>query len=634
MRRHPRITPTAVLVLGVALPGAARADLHAGGATIECLDCHVLRTGTFGVRLPRGAEQEAVCQTCHNPTGQAAALSDVAMHMVGDVTVDCGSCHDVHFPQTTSDPRPGGATAPNLRLVRGDTARYVPAALEPAIYQSTPAHFAFAQGAPPYVGVCQTCHTATAYHRNDASSSHSHGMGTACTDCHEHRTGFAASCVGCHAVPQDDGDGVPLGGRRAVLGELPSGTAHAHMRGPAASGEDCMVCHAQATHADGHVDLIDPDTGAITRFATVDDLVGDPDLSDFCAACHDADGAARLASPHDPFGNGSAPAEVASRFAGTLEWSEAWGSDCFGPEGTGRAGNSHHDISDADQAFSGARIECTSCHSAHGASAATPLADPRAPTTPFGGTTSEHCLVCHEGGAGPQDPGAPPGVVFPTVKLDAQGQPCAGGPGCEPMSALRPLESCDYGGAPWYSDYTWTHEAHGLDSKRGWTGYSGAPGAVLDCTVCHDPHGSATPDHPAGNPYLIRDTVDGTPFVDDGIRQGKLWTGPPWTTTGVVRDVRLTVPPPGPVSSIEWGGATGLCSACHASWEQAYGWHTYCGGCQTCHGHGQAFGATDFVSGQDTACIDCGNGVVQGLEQCDDGNQVDGDGCSNECSLE
>jgi cysteine-rich repeat protein len=33
------------------------------------------------------------------------------------------------------------------------------------------------------------------------------------------------------------------------------------------------------------------------------------------------------------------------------------------------------------------------------------------------------------------------------------------------------------------------------------------------------------------------------------------------------------------------------------------------------------------------ACAACGNGVVEAGEQCDDGNAVNGDGCSNQCVL-
>lgn len=30
----------------------------------------------------------------------------------------------------------------------------------------------------------------------------------------------------------------------------------------------------------------------------------------------------------------------------------------------------------------------------------------------------------------------------------------------------------------------------------------------------------------------------------------------------------------------------------------------------------------------------CGNGTVEGIEVCDDGNTVNGDGCDNQCALE
>ena len=49
-------------------------------------------------------------------------------------------------------------------------------------------------------------------------------------------------------------------------------------------------------------------------------------------------------------------------------------------------------------------------------------------------------------------------------------------------------------------------------------------------------------------------------------------------------------------------------------------------------------GADDFY----TMCADlvlgtppvCGNGVVEGVEACDDGNTIDGDGCSRSCTIE
>jgi len=38
-------------------------------------NCHALhQTSTVGPLLPREAEQEAMCKSCHNPTGQAPTM--------------------------------------------------------------------------------------------------------------------------------------------------------------------------------------------------------------------------------------------------------------------------------------------------------------------------------------------------------------------------------------------------------------------------------------------------------------------------------------------------------------------------------------------------------------------------------
>src|SRR5688572_27616675 len=47
-----------------------------------------------------------------------------------------------------------------------------------------------------------------------------------------------------------------------------------------------------------------------------------------------------------------------------------------------------------------------------------------------------------------------------------------------------------------------------------------------------------------------------------------------------------------------------------------------------------ALPACSCDSEPDEADGDCGNGVVEDGEQCDDGNRNDGDGCGASCSLE
>ncbi len=342
---------------------------------------------------------------------------------------------------------------------------------------------------------------------------------------------------------------------------------------------------------DGYVELVDPDDSSIYRFILAGDIASDPDLSTFCSGCHDADGAQRLATPLDPFGNGNSPPDVATQFLGTLQWEEWYGDFCFGYEGTLRQVNSHHDISDSDQAWSGAKIECLNCHGAHNASQETPIADPSNQTQTWTGNVNDFCLSCHYGGIDPTDPGFPVGVIGPDVN--------------GPMIAMRGLDTgdCSYNMAPWWVDYTWTYSPHGLDSKRGWNGYSGAPSAVLDCTVCHDPHGSYTETNTLGNPYMIRDFVDGTQFVDDGTRLGG-FNGPPLNTYGTSGSVVVT----SSGIDVDWGSNQSLCSKCHASWTGGDWWHGMCNGCQTCHGHGQSWDGYDWGPGNDddTNCGDIG----------------------------
>lgn len=429
----------------------------------------------------------------------------------------------------------------------------------------------FADGDVTLDGVCEVCHTQTHHFRNDgngAYQNHGGAAGQNCTACHSHQNGFAASggCVDCHSFEQGS---LP---RRAAAGEFPAQDVHAHYGGDL-DDADCIVCHSIDTHKNGYVELLHPDGGDLFSFQQPTDLSSDPDLSTFCAACHDADGATRLPNPLDPFGNGNAAPDVATKFSGTLQWNEEYGDFCFGTEGSLRGVNSHHDISDDDQAFSGAKLECLDCHGSHTVSQTQPTIDPFNTAAPWEGTDNGFCLACHAGGFGPLDPDLPPNVLAPAI-------------------ALRGIDSCDYVEAPWYVDYSWTSSMHGPNSKRGWNGYSGALAYDMDCMVCHDPHGSRTDTNPAGNPYLIRDTVDGTQYVDDGVRTLG-FNGPPWDTFGTFNtDVVVSIT--GLEVSLDQ-----LCVTCHSGWLTAYDWHDYCNGCQTCHAHGKAWGNHDWVDDDD-----------------------------------
>ncbi len=279
------------------------------------------------------------------------------------------------------------------------------------------------------------------------------------------------------------------------------------------------------------------------------------------------------------------------------------------------------------------------------------MIDPNSKATAWTATEDSFCIVCHSGGNNPLDPGLPPGVKFASISIDTNGVPCDApssncAAGSTLVSAMRPQSSCDYMTSPWWTQFTWDNSAHSKNSKRGWPGYSAAPAAELACTTCHDPHGSYTSTNTAGNPYMIRDFLDGTLFVDDGERNSPNWLGPPWNTFGTSREVVVTVAPganPPPAGSdpaiLDWAGPTGLCSVCHSKWVNATNAHLggTCFACQICHNHGADWGENDWgvtPPNDSTSCAECGNGILEGLEECDDANQVSGDGCSNECTIE
>jgi len=583
-------------------PLVLKADL------VECSTCHAVHYADSGGAnngegdgmLLREGNDGTLCRICHS--------EHIGHTPGGSWQPTCIECHDVHDP--------GNA---NMSLVSATVHNETLDVDKTVVLTDRTGPNSFGDSGPVDDGICQVCHTATTYHMHDGSGA-GHHNGMDCIGCHPHEAGFmptGGDCTSCHSSVMDNGDGVPAGGRRAVVSEFPESDAHAHY-GAELDNDACTVCHDMSGHMGGSVILTDPDDGSLYTFVKPENLTSDPDLSDFCAACHDSDGATRLGpSAQNPFGNGNVPPDAATKFMGTLQWDDRNLDECWFSEGSMlRQVNSHHDISDADQAWSGAKVECLNCHGAHNASASQPVADPFDTTAAWTGTDNDFCLSCHTGGTGPLDPAFPPGVIGPVIDTtdarwpasfwdgstwnDILGGACIG----EDCSSLRGIDSCDNEFSPWEVDYSWTLAAHGFDSKRGWNGYSGAPSYVLECMDCHDPHGSYTVTNTAGNPYMIRDFVDGTAYVDDGDRYTNHFNGPPWETFGIAREVVITIP--GGLFNPDYGNATtGLCNVCHADWYAASPMSHDCAGCATCHAHGAAYQNYDFVGGDDdTWCLE------------------------------
>jgi len=310
-----RVWGTTLLVLLSGLGQYASAQTatpspHLTEEAIGCWDCHTF----LHAAPPRGAEQEALCQSCHSPTGPVP--SNVANHVVdgGSKIIDCATCHDPHLYSETTDPH-DGSTATNLALIRGKIGKYYPNAVEPAIFHSKPGDFAF--DAAPWIGICQTCHVSTNHHTNHDGVDHAHNVNMNCMVCHPHESGFLPSggCLDCHSEPQ--------GSRRQIVApEGGSGgdfvkTSH-HVAG-AIQESDCTVCHFMGSHTSGVVRLRDPDAGA--------NLIHDFDpqnpgnLEAFCLNSHDADGALDAEIPLLPFSDDALPPVVKGGAGG--QWADS-----------------------------------------------------------------------------------------------------------------------------------------------------------------------------------------------------------------------------------------------------------------------------------------------------------------------
>jgi predicted CxxxxCH...CXXCH cytochrome family protein len=248
-----------LVLLAWSTPALALDPPHDDSNAVSCADCHAYHGGDL---IVFGALQEAACKSCHNPTGQAPAMVDITNHVVdgGLITLDCGSCHDPHGPHETTDVHPGGQTAANLALIRSDSSKYWPGALEPALFQQQPQHFAFDEGDTPWNGVCQTCHTQLLYHTADGSGDHAHAIGIDCLACHDHLDGFLpnSSCTTCHGTaPNSPAPPVSTTGS-SDPGDVAVGAHTSHLTdGTMRTAIGCDECHIVPTDPGdtGHIDV-------------------------------------------------------------------------------------------------------------------------------------------------------------------------------------------------------------------------------------------------------------------------------------------------------------------------------------------------------------------------------------------
>ncbi|MFQ5436317.1 MAG: hypothetical protein ACE5FD_15735, partial [Anaerolineae bacterium] len=282
----------------------------------------------------------AFCQSCHDADGANGNMAPLSggqspplagMHANTDFgapaeanfQVDCIRCHNGHG-------------ADNRSLVKTTVLIAGSATAGPVVFTALNGTDSFDEddGGADADDLCAACHIDAAnpgYPMTNHTGGPGHGggnyAGVQCTTCHLHdadndpatRDGFmpVPTCIGCHTLPQDDGDGLPAGGRRPVVDEF-GNTSH-HIQG-AAQNSDCRACHrenygaanhmndvVQVRHADTGANLTETAPGAFRFPVNPTDI---SNLTTFCQSCHDGDGAQRLGTPMTPFSDGQTPASV------------------------------------------------------------------------------------------------------------------------------------------------------------------------------------------------------------------------------------------------------------------------------------------------------------------------------------
>jgi len=239
-----------ILLLPVAA-GAGEAGRHAGYGEDACIRCHP------GLAGGAGPDKDAT----HAGLG-------------------CPVCHDFHEPSG------------NLSFVRSPLTAPDGVTL-PVIFTARSGPGSFDDGDAVHDGICEVCHTATAYHRRDGGGLPHHD-GQDCTVCHPHEEGFqpmGGTCLECHARPQP-----PLAGyRRQIVQRDGDGGGDFTQRShhvtdgtttQVVTDADCLVCHDQSRHrsfTDGvEVLLRDPAGGPSLLY---DGTAASLDA--FCLGCHD-----------------------------------------------------------------------------------------------------------------------------------------------------------------------------------------------------------------------------------------------------------------------------------------------------------------------------------------------------------
>jgi predicted CXXCH cytochrome family protein len=421
-----------------------------------------------------------VCSTCHDQHNKNAGASfgflrsNTTITTLNELCNDCHSGRDVN--SSTGGSHPVGVQIPGTNTFK------------------SPGTLVLDNSTGTDLVECSTCHipSGSTIHSSDSGGvNNSTGDGyllamditTICGDCHD----FSAS-NGIHfdgasgALWPGSGyntDYARMDGNNFLHWGASGGTANSAL--PSSMRGACLNCHwPHGWSADG----------GNSKFDKL--LVGSGD--DLCFTCHDGD---------------PAP-DVYSKFNTSTNY-QASGAN-------GTPINQRHDVSQADQTYSGAYVVCANCHNPHYVTQSNKVMDPDDTTTTFSATYSTSNTYTRDGynepyaaGAGYNDPTNPEGCADVANVVCGNNDPdyvefcitCHDGttPAGVTMSANMENIAVDWfsGGAQHgaepgntgtklskgYKKVPWTSQAN-FDAGR----EPDNPYAALPCTTCHDAHGS------------------------------------------------------------------------------------------------------------------------------------------------
>ena len=260
---------------------------------------------------------------------------------------DCTVCHYYGQSPSSEDCK----NSSNLKGIK-DTITTPSSGDMPVVFGATAGSNSYADGDSNYNGVCEVCHTGTAYHRNDASGDHTHYAGMDCIYCHKHSDEFTAG-----------------------PGTYFSHSTHTdHLKGPHVACSECHNTNSYPDFADGATDLAATTAcnnchsagGAYDGVAMAktnwengvyeaDGTTLRPENKQWCATCHDnapAFSKGPLIDPvvvvdnidHGASFEGSWGTDSAASVVSTASWDYARGFyyDNYSAHARGYYGNNYH----------------------------------------------------------------------------------------------------------------------------------------------------------------------------------------------------------------------------------------------------------------------------------------------------